>query len=450
MNGRRRTGYRNSGMRRAPTGTINVAGLAALAQAAKVHEDEMVKDLLRAVALSGDPELARDAADYLGALAMEQVLEPDPFAPPVSPEEARGELDVGEIRNSGCRFGLYLHELCQHLLLVGRSGSGKTTAITRILKQLLSLGRELPSCPRILVFDRKRDYVHLPRLFPEIWMFRLPGEGFRWNALEPPGSWQRWADIFATTLANSCGFYAGMSTEGKAYEYLLDLYRRYDTASGVYPCMFDFRDYLEWLEAKNRVDRYSEEKNWHARIRNRVESLCNALRETADCSRGYPLAELLKHHVIFDMSELKPDAGSFFTETFLTQVVVRRMAQVERGGTLRSLAVFDEAKRLMPKWKEQSQNAISNVSDLVALSREFGVGLVAGECDPALLGDSIKSSCYTRLCFNQTHGRDVKDSASSLGLDAEQAAEIQKLGVGEAIVRLAGRVKRPFVLEVSP
>ena len=126
------------------------------------------------------------------------------------------------------------------------------------------------------------------------------------------------------------------------------------------------------------------------------------------------------------------------------------MEKGERGGVLRNLLVFDEAKRLMPKYREESQKSISNISYFVAFAREFGIGLVAGECDPSLLSNSIKSNCYTRFCFNQSNGNDIIDSARSLGLDSEQANEILKLDVGKSIVRLAGRIKRPFVVEVIP
>ena len=60
-------------------------------------------------------------------------------------------------------------------------------------------------------------------------------------------------------------------------------------------------------------------------------SLCNALGETVNCSKGYQLSELLSHHMVFDIAELKADAQTFFTETFLTQVVWHRIEKRERG-----------------------------------------------------------------------------------------------------------------------
>jgi DNA helicase HerA-like ATPase len=421
-----------------------------LAAVARAEEDETVKNLLRAVHHTQDPEIAQDAAEYISNLAIEQVLEPDPFAPPVKQEETEGEIVLGQIKNAACMFGLFLWEMVQHILIVGRSGSGKTTLVKRIISQLLLLGRNPVQPVKILVFDIKRDFVQIPQAYPYVWSFRLPGEGFRWNPLEPPfGDCVRWAAILASVFANAVGFYQGMGTENFIYRCLLGLYKKYDVARGIYPCLLDLLDYLRWMKFNKKVEQRTEEYTWFIRFMNRVESLCNSLVGTIDCSRGYPLAKLLKNHVIFDMAGLKQDAQSFFTETFLTQAVWYRIEKTERGGVLLNLAVFDEGKRLMPKHREESQQCISNMSNIVALSREFGIGLVVAECDPALMGNSIKSNCYARFCFNQTSGRDIDDSAQTLGLrDAEQVEEIQRLEVGEAIVRLSGRIKRPFVIRV--
>jgi len=314
---------------------------------------------------------------------------------------------------------------------------------------VIELGMRGIPAPKALVFDLKRDYDCLAASYPDVWRFKLPGPEFRWNPLEPPiGDWQNWAGIFAAVVSNSCGFYSGASTENLLYKTLLELYRRYNVERGVYPCLLDLRDYLYWMRISKRVDRYSEEYNSFVRVLNRAENLCSAFGETLECSSGYPISEVLAHHTVFDMAELKPDAQAFFTESFINEMVWHRMELGERGGVIRNLVCFDEGKRHMPKYRENAQQSISNISHNMAMGREFGIGFVVADCEPSLLANSIKSSAYTRACFHQTHGDDITDSARSLGLDQEQAAEIHRLRRGEAIIRLAGRIKRPFLLKV--
>lgn len=423
--------------------------LTCAAKKAKCDDDPEIKSGIEVVFYTGNKFLAQCLWQEIERRRLALELSGDAFYPPIEAEQSRGELRLGIVKNAGCEFGLWLRELCQHVLVVGRSGAGKTTLIIRLLMELLWLTASVGLAVRILVFDIKRDYEHLPGLFPEVWKFRLPGEDFRWNPLEPPiNDWQRWAGILASSLANSCGFIGGMATENLIYRCLLELYAKYDMDKGVYPCLLDLLDYLYLLKAIKKIERSSEEYKSFTRILSRIENYCYAFGEMISCSRGYPLATILGHHVVFDIAELKSDAQTFFTETLLVQVLWHRIERGERGGDLRTLAVFDEGKRLFPRFREESQHAICNMSHIVAMAREFGLGLIVSDCDPHLLGDSIKSSSYTRICFGQTHGRDIKDSMAMLNLDFEQMAEIQKLEIGEAIVRLAGRIKRPFAIEV--
>lgn len=112
--------------------------LVSIASSARLHGDDKVFGLLRAAQLTQDPGLARHAAEYIGKRAMDYMMNPDPFAPPVDPEDARGDVEIGMIENSQCMFGIRLDEMPRHVLLVGASGSGKTTLIKKIVKEILS------------------------------------------------------------------------------------------------------------------------------------------------------------------------------------------------------------------------------------------------------------------------------------------------------------------------
>ena len=83
----------------------DVGGLINLASASGVLGDEDVKGLLRAVRETGDHDLAGLAQECLGRLALERMIDTDPFGPPVDPEEAAGYFVIGVIVNSGCLFG---------------------------------------------------------------------------------------------------------------------------------------------------------------------------------------------------------------------------------------------------------------------------------------------------------------------------------------------------------
>jgi len=368
------------------------SSLASLAAAAGVEDDETVQNLLGAVQATHDSEIAWDAYELIENLAYERWASGDPFYPSVTAEEVQGEFEIGVAEFSGCPVGIRPDEAVQHTLFLGRSGSGKTTAMRRLFREVISKGPSMQPPVHLLVFDIKNDYDVLARDFPGIWRFAVPGPDFRFNVLEPPGCGVgEWCGQFAETFANSAGFYAAQGTVNLLDRLLRELYARYDTAHGQFPCLLDLHDFLVSLKAGKKVERYSEEYHWFERILSRVESYASALGETVNCSRGFDLGEILAHHTILSLRAVRGDAASLLTEVFLAQAVQWRMARGERGGRLRNVCGFDEGKHLFPRYREETGQGINNMSNLIANARDVGLGLAVADCDPSLLANSIKS-----------------------------------------------------------
>lgn len=87
-------------------------------------------------------------------------------------------ISLGYLRYLGRRFyqcRLTPEQMSGHVLIVGRSGSGKTTMILNLLEQL--------TMPWIAL-DMKRDYRHLARVLPSLRVIRWPN--LRFNPLAPP------------------------------------------------------------------------------------------------------------------------------------------------------------------------------------------------------------------------------------------------------------------------
>jgi len=422
--------------------------LITLARAAGKDKNPDIKALIEYAVETGDPRELRDLAEYLNCCVFEAMLNPDPFESSISPEEAGGELELGLVRNRDCDiipFGLRLNEIIRNVLLFGLTGSGKTTTAKKILSSLLS------TTVKMMVFDSKGDFLNFPSLFPgvEIWKFKLPSPDFRWNPLEPSlGNWKKHIDSFVPVFADSLGFYGGQTTECFIYEMLLQLGHKYNVHRGVFPSMLDLLDFLKKKELDQEFKRGSEIYRSFERFLNRVKSMVFAFEETFNCSTGYDLDQFLNHHVIFDITDLKEDARSFFVELFIHQAIRWRMEKRITGGKILNLVSFDEAKNFLPAYREE-KGTMANMSKLIALSREFGFGYLVSECDPSLLSHSIKAESCVRLCFNLTEGKDIAAAARSLALNPEQTKEIQALNTGQAIVRLAGRIDEPFVIQVT-
>ncbi len=91
--------------------------------------------------------------DYFRGL-FERLFSSLPFEQPVD-NCVDGTIRIGSVKETGVPFGLDLDELTEHVLIVGRVGSGKTTAIFVMMIQLSREG--VP----FWAFDFKQDYRHL-------------------------------------------------------------------------------------------------------------------------------------------------------------------------------------------------------------------------------------------------------------------------------------------------
>lgn len=112
-----------------------------------------------------DPAQQRDVHAVAQAMAAELLEEgyvgKHILLEPPAAEHARGEFPLGTVvyvDKPMCRFGLRENDLPQHLLIVGRSGAGKTNVGYRLVWNLLK-GRK-----PFVVLDWRRNYGRAIRL----------------------------------------------------------------------------------------------------------------------------------------------------------------------------------------------------------------------------------------------------------------------------------------------
>lgn len=94
-----------------------------------------------------------DRKDYFRGI-FERLFSGLPFTQPAG-DSVDGAIRIGRVKQEGVPFGLDLDELTEHVLIVGRAGSGKTTVIYLMMIQLFRMG--VP----FWAFDVKQDYRHL-------------------------------------------------------------------------------------------------------------------------------------------------------------------------------------------------------------------------------------------------------------------------------------------------
>jgi len=79
--------------------------------------------------------------------------------------------------------------------------------------------------------------------------------------------------------------------------------------------------------------------------------------------------------------------------------------------------------------------------------REFGVSLVLLDQMPSKLSGFALANSYTTICMSMSNRADINAMAQTLLLDSGKDV-LGTLDVGQAVVKLQGRIQRPFLIAI--
>lgn len=354
----------------------------------------------------------------------------NPFIPHPSPGIIDGEIKIGfiydEIRKIRYSFGLNRDELMQHMLESGRSGAGKTTVLIIILINLMRL--KIP----FWIFDFKRDYRSLIRYGKDVHVFNW--RNFKFNPLLPPKKTPpvQWASIVTEIFFQN--FYSSSASSAKSIflETLIELYE-----AGANVTMCGFRDAMSRKLSGNNCPGSVKEsiKTIILRLRPFISILGDAV-----SGEAYDLETLLDRQLVLELDGLGIEYQTFLATLIFHWLFTYRLCLAQRG-ELRHVLLFDEAKRLF---------SLGNplVAQLVSTAREFGQGLILADQMPSSLDHAVLANVYTTITLNIASMREIQSMAYTMGLNDEQRESLNSLPIKTAIVKLAGRYPRPFLIHI--
>jgi len=400
---------------------------------ADLADDPTVQRLLAAAASTENSYRRRQIERILTVKAAQHQRQPFDSEPPlVSP--LQDPLALGTAL-TGSTYNLKQETLTQHLLAVGQSGSGKTTLFYNLMDQL--------SVP-FWAFDLKQDYRHLLQHDDELLV--LPWSEFKFNPLQPPEGVRprRWAQVFADMFGHATALLSG--SKNYLMKQLIELYQQYDLfddGSGPYPSLHELQEVME----QDKINYVRKQADYRDTVVNRLEAMNLTAGTIFDCSKGYPIEDLLERNVVFEFDGLGTDLQNFLMEILFAYVYEYRVAQNQRGGDLRHVFFLDEGKQVFSVYKErQDASGIPTVDELTAKMREFGESLVVADQEATKLTDSIKANTATKLLLATGDAKQFQDVVASMQLSERQADIASGLGTGQAIVQAAGREPCPVQL----
>jgi hypothetical protein len=116
--------------------------LVALGRTTGLGRDEGIANALNFLVMNpDDPLLMEYVEDQFNDFLALQAIDPDPFRAtnPISNEELPGNVGLGIIQPAGIPWCITPEMLTTHILILGRSGGGKSNLIFLILVQLLAM-----------------------------------------------------------------------------------------------------------------------------------------------------------------------------------------------------------------------------------------------------------------------------------------------------------------------
>jgi hypothetical protein len=406
-------------------------------------------DQIYAAYLAEDPDGREQIEHYLELLAAKHIPQSlgqdEAELIPPSQDQARGEYPLGWVTYSGknlYEFGLRENEWIQHMAILGRSGSGKTNIGFSILKILVQHDKPF------LVFDWKRNYRDLlagPE-FQDVEVYTIGRKiaPLTFNPLIPPAGTdpKTWLKKLNEVIAHAYCLGNGV---------LFLLQQAVDAVyeeAGVYENLVQSWPTFKDVLAKARtMDTRGREAGWLSSTLRALSSLCfGGMGDLLNSSSNRSIDHILDGNVILELDGLSQADKTFFVQACLLYLHHKKMAENVRERFDRCILI-EEAHHILSGQRTSLTGAESVMDTTYREIREFGVSLVLLDQMPSKLSGFALANSYATLCMSMSNRADINAMAQTLLLDASKDV-LGTLEVGQAVVKLQGRIPRPFLISI--
>jgi hypothetical protein len=383
--------------------------------------------------------------ELLAAKHLGKSYEPDrsPFPPPSKKFAAGGDIRLGIVSYGGrdlYPFHLKSDRLKEHILVAGRSGSGKTNLTFVLMEGIIG------SRIKVLALDWKRGYRDLVSRHKDLRVFTIGRDvsPFRFNPLIPPAGCEPhlWIKLIVDVIASAyLGGEGVISLLVAGLDHLYSQFGVFDETQRGWPTIQDLLAWLRTAKLKGRA------AMWQASAERILLGMTygefGAVLNTQDNSH---VAELLDHNVVLEMDGLSSASDKVMFSEALTLYLYRyRLAQGPQK-KLTNVVILEEAHNLLLKKSAESKESVLETS--IRMVRQYGLGYVFVDQSASLLSKVAFANSYATLALSQKLRSDVQTIAGAMNLTDEQKEALNTLPIGTAVVRLADEHPEPFLVKV--
>jgi len=346
-------------------------------------------------------------------------------------------------------FALRDKDFVRHVCISGMSGSGKTNFAFHIIKNLIKNGKPF------IILDWKKSFRPLMIEDENIECYTVGNNKIsnflRFNINRPPKGVdpKEWVKLLCD-LITEC-FFASFGVHKVLLETLDRAFRDFKVyeGSGNYPT---------WIQIKDRLEQKAEDLRSRGR---ESEWITSSLRIAYALTFGdfgeainhkgkgsTKLENLLDRKVLLELTSLSNVEKKFFCDFLLTYLYkYKKINQEGICKEFKSAIIVDEAHNVF--LKDRPRFIEETVTDMIYREmREYGIGLICLDQHISKLSDTVTGNSACNIAFNQMLPNDIEVVCRLMNL-VDRRNYFSMLPVGSAIVKLAERYSRPFVIKVG-
>jgi hypothetical protein len=360
---------------------------------------------------------------------------------PPTEQQARGDYPLGMVTYSGkemYEFGLRENEWIQHVAVLGRSGAGKTNAGFLILQNLKRNNKPF------LVFDWKRNYRDLIALpeFQDVQVYTIGRDiaPFTFNPLIPPQGTnpKTWLKKLNEVIAHS--YCLGNGVLFLLQQAVDSVYEEAGVYDGTVQQWPTFKDIL--IKARG-MDTRGREAGWLSSTLRALATLCfGDMDKLLNSNSNKSIDRILDKDVILELDALTQSDKTFFVQSILLYLHHKRMIEPRRENFKHAI-VIEEAHHVLSDERRSLVGGQSVMDIIFREIREFGESMILLDQHPSKISLYALGNTYCTICMNLKHKSDINAVGQSLLMDKERDM-LGALEVGRAVVKLQGRIARPF------
>ncbi len=394
------------------------------------------------------------------------------FRVPASSALALGKIQYNG-RDSQQSYSVGTNDLAKHGVVMGVTGSGKTTTMLNLLDHAIESNK-----PFLIIEPAKTEYRSLRKALEGKVDFRIYTLGnenvapFRFNPFEfetndKPGSGSllNHVDFLKAVFNAAFILYAPMPyvLETALHEIYED--KGWDLASGIntrlpdwsqrhlypiYPTMTDL--YRKVEEVTKRLNFDGElEQNVTASLQARIGSLrLGSKGLMLDTPRSIPIPQILRYPTVLELESIgNDDEKTFLMGMLLSRIYEYRRLQASTNklpGGLQHLLVFEEAHRLLKNTSTsvdtESANpraqAVEVFVNMLAEIRGYGQGCLVAEQIPSKLAPDVLKNTNLKIAHRLVAQDDRESVGQTMNLNEPQKLHLGTLLPGMAAVFAEG------------